>query len=148
MRCSGGEPRQSWLERSTGICKNHGEYRFGKMPIITLYRPVGQAELDLIAASGYKLFPPRLPEQPIFYPVLTREYAEQIARDWNTRDERSGYVGYVTEFDVDAEYLTRFEIKKVGGKEHLEYWIPADGLEEFNRHIHGLIRVTNKFCGK
>lgn len=89
------------------------------MPTITLYRPVGQAELDLIAASGYKLFPPRLPEQPIFYPVLTREYAKQIARDWNTRDERSGYVGYVTEFDVDADYLARFEIKKVGGKEHL-----------------------------
>ena len=86
------------------------------MPTITLYRPVGQAELDLIAASGYKLFPPRLPEQPIFYPVLTHEYAKQIARDWNTRDERSGYVGYVTEFDVDADYLARFEIKKVGGK--------------------------------
>lgn len=104
--------------------------------------------MDLIAASGYKLFPPRLPEQPIFYPVLTREYAEQIARDWNTQDERSGYFGYVTEFDVDAEYLARFEIKKVGGKEHLEYWIPAVELEEFNRHIHGVIRVINKFYGK
>ncbi|HET9284873.1 MAG TPA: hypothetical protein VFR24_23225 [Candidatus Angelobacter sp.] len=118
------------------------------MSTITLYRPVGQAELDLIAASGYKFFPPRLPEQPIFYPVPTREYAEQIARDWNTQDERSGHVGYVTEFDVDAEYLARFEIKKVGSKEHLEYWIPADELEEFNRHIHGLIRVINKFYGK
>lgn len=104
--------------------------------------------MDLIAASGHKCFPPRLPEQPIFYPVLTREYAEQIARDWNTKDKRSGYVGYVTEFDVDAEYLARFEIKKVGGEEHLEYWIPADELEEFNRHIQGLIRVTSKFCGK
>lgn len=104
--------------------------------------------MDLIAASGYNSFPPRLPEQPIFYPVLTREYAEQIARDWNTKDERSGYVGYVTEFDVDAEYLARFEIKKVGGKEHLEYWIPTDELEEFNRHIQGHIRVISKFCGK
>jgi len=115
------------------------------MPAITLYRPVGQAELDLIAASGYKAFPPRLPEQPIFYPVLNREYAEQIARDWNTRDERSGYVGYVTEFQVDAEYLGRFEIKKVGGKEHLEYWIPSDELETFNSHIQGMIRVINRF---
>jgi hypothetical protein len=117
------------------------------MATITLYRPVGQAELDLIAASGYKLFPPRLPDQPIFYPVLKREYAEQIARDWNTRDERSGYVGYVTEFDVEADYLERFEVKKVGGEQHLEYWIPADELEKFNRHICSEIRVIMKFSG-
>src|SRR5215510_4575022 len=96
---------------------------------ITLYRPVGQAELDLIAATAYRAFPPRLPEQPIFYPVVTRPYAEQIAREWNTRDERSGYVGYVTEFEVDANYLGRFEVKKVGGKGHLEYWIPAEELQ-------------------
>jgi len=118
------------------------------MSTITLYRPVGQAELDLIAASGYTAFPPRLPEQPIFYPVLTREYAEQIARDWNTKDVHSGYVGYLTEFLVDAEYLGRFEIKKVGGKQHLEYWIPAEELEEFNRHISGEIRVTGRYTGK
>jgi hypothetical protein len=86
------------------------------MSVITLYRPVGQAELDLVAASEYRAFPPRLPEQPIFYPVLTREYAEQIARDWNTKDERSGFVGYVTQFAVDADYLNRFEVKKVGGE--------------------------------
>ncbi len=61
----------------------------------TLYRPVGQAELDLIRESGFIAFPPRLPEQPIFYPVLTRSYAEQIARDWNTKDPKSGFVGYV-----------------------------------------------------
>jgi hypothetical protein len=115
------------------------------MSVITLYRPVGQAELDLVAASGYRAFPPRLPEQPIFYPVLTREYAEQIARDWNTKDERSGFVGYVTQFAVDADYLNRFEVKKVGGKDHLEYWIPAAELEEFNRHICGKILVIQKF---
>jgi hypothetical protein len=106
---------------------------------------MGQAELDLIAASMYKAFPPRLPEQPIFYPVLNRNYAEQIARDWNTKDERSGYVGYVVEFDIDADYLARFEVKKVGAAMHLEYWIPADELEEFNRHVCGQIRVINKF---
>ena len=112
---------------------------------ITLYRPVGQGEFDLIAASGYSSFPPRLPEQPIFYPVLNREYAEQIARDWNTRDERSGFVGYVVEFDVDAAYLSRFEPKKVGGAAHIEYWIPAEELEEFNRQIRGKIRMIKKF---
>ena len=117
------------------------------MPTTTLYRPVGQKELDLIAASGYRAFPPRLPDQPIFYPVLNREYAEQIARDWNTKDERSGFLGYVLEFDVDADYLSRFEIKKVGASGHLEYWIPAEGLQEFNRHIQGSIRIIAKFAG-
>ena len=39
--------------------------------VIILFRPVGPSELQLIAASGYGEFPPRLPEQPIFYLVLT-----------------------------------------------------------------------------
>lgn len=115
------------------------------MKTVTLYRPVGQREFELITESGYTAFPPRLPDQPIFYPVANREYAEQIARDWNTRDERSGFVGYVVEFDIDADYLSRFEPKKVGGANHLEYWIPAEELEEFNRHINGRIRGIKKF---
>src|SRR5258708_30585691 len=115
------------------------------MTITTLYRPVGQKEFDLIAGGGYCAFPPRSPEQPIFYPVLNREYAEQIARDWNIRDERSGFAGYVLDLDVDSDYLSSFEIRKVGGANHLEYWIPAEGLEEFNRHIQGDIRVITQF---
>jgi hypothetical protein len=71
------------------------------METTTLYRPVGEAELELIRASGWREFPPRLPEQPIFYPVLNREYATQIARDWNTRD---GGIGFVLRFEVDTEY--------------------------------------------
>ena len=114
-------------------------------PTTKLYRPVGQGELDLIAASGFKSFPPRLPEQPIFYPVLTKEYAEQIARDWNTKDERSGFAGYVLEFEVETEYLRRFDIKKAGSSQHLECWIPAEELAEFNRHIEGQIRVIANF---
>ena len=43
-----------------------------------MYRPVGPKELELIAAAGYREFPPRLPEQPIFYPVLNEEYARQM----------------------------------------------------------------------
>jgi hypothetical protein len=77
---------------------------------------------------------------------LTREYAEQIARDWNTRDERSGFTGYVLEFDVDSQYLSRFDIQKAGSSQHMEYWIPAEELEEFNRHICGEIRVIAKFA--
>ncbi|HEY2237116.1 MAG TPA: hypothetical protein VGK01_26865 [Candidatus Angelobacter sp.] len=115
------------------------------MATIKLFRPVGQEELDLIAGTGFKSFPPRLPEQPIFYPVLTKEYAEQIASDWNTKDERSGFIGYVLEFDVDAEYLNQFEVRKVGSGKHLEYWIPAGDLDEFNRHIQGEIRTISRF---
>ncbi len=65
-----------------------------------LYRPVGQAELDLIRDSRWKRFPPRLEFQPIFYPVLTEDYAVRIARDWNTKDPNSGFVGYVLRFNV------------------------------------------------
>lgn len=49
-----------------------------------LYRPTGRAELDLVAASGWRAWPPWLPDQPIFYPVLSFAYAEKIARDWNS----------------------------------------------------------------
>ena len=115
------------------------------MPTTKLFRPVGQGELDLIAASGFRAFPPRLPDQPIFYPVLTKEYAEQIARDWNTKDERSGFVGYVLEFEVESEFLCRFDVHKAGSNKHLEYWIPAADLAEFNLHIRGEIRVISKF---
>jgi hypothetical protein len=53
----------------------------------------------------------------------------------------------VTEFDVEAEYLSRFEPRKVGGANHLEYWIPAEELQEFNRHIQGTIQVIARFEG-
>lgn len=110
-----------------------------------LYRPVGQKELDLIAASGWRAFPPRLPFQPYFYPVLEESYAVQIARDWNTKDPGSGYTGYVTRFQVDDAYLARHQIQQVGDKTHREYWIPAGELEEFNRHIQGPIESTHRY---
>lgn len=113
---------------------------------VTLYRPVGQAELDLIRASGFTAFPPRLPEQPIFYPVLNEEYATQIARDWNTRDAASGYAGYVTRFRVRADYLARYEVRTVGrGRLHDEYWVPADHLDDLNANIVGPIEVIAEF---
>ena len=112
----------------------------------TLYRPVGQAELDLIAAAQWKRFPPRLDWQPIFYPVLTEEYAIFIAEKWNTKDPNSGYVGYVLEFEVDADYLAQFPVQYVGGPESLEYWIPAEELEVFNDKIVGRIEITHQFA--
>ena len=114
------------------------------MQTVTLYRPVGSVELKLIADSGYSGFPPRLPEQPIFYPVTNEAYAIQIARDWNARHNDSKE-GFVTRFEVDAEYLSQFERKVVGGREHEEYWIPAEDLETFNSNIVGTIEVTHRF---
>ena len=109
-----------------------------------LYRPVGQKELDLIRESGYTKFPPRLPEQPIFYPVLTEEYATKIARDWNTRYNSDG-VGLVTRFRVRTAFLARYEVQTVGGSDHQEYWIPAEELTEFNRNIIGKIEVIAEY---
>jgi len=111
-----------------------------------LYRPVGQQELDLIRASGFTAFPPRLPEQPIFYPVLNETYATEIARDWNAK-HNTPKVGYVTCFSVRTEYIQQFEIHTVGAAIHQEYWIPAEGLDEFNRNIVGPIEVIAEYRG-
>jgi hypothetical protein len=111
----------------------------------TLYRPVGRKELDLIRASGFRYFPPRLPSQPIFYPVLTEPYAIQIARDWNTKDEASGFEGYVLRFAVRRTFLDDYEIHIAGGATHREYWIPSADLDAFNRNIVGLIEVLHEF---
>lgn len=113
------------------------------MNTITLYRPVGQKELELIRASGDTAFPPRLPEQPIFYPVLNEDYAAQIACNWNTKF--GARRGYVTRFRVRVEYLQRFEVHTVGGSQHQEYWIPAEELSEFNHNIVGNIEVIAEF---
>ena len=111
----------------------------------TLYRPVGQAELDLIRASEYREFPPRLPEQPFFYPVISEEYATQIAQDWNTKDANSGFAGYVLRFDVLFSFLNNYEIHTVGDSRHREYWIPAGDLGELNRNIVGSIEVLSSY---
>lgn len=111
---------------------------------VTLYRPVGTKELELIEASGWKAFPPRLPEQPIFYPVTNEDYARQIARDWNTRyndDKR----GYVTRFAVRSETANLYERRVVGGRQHEELWVPAEELAAFNEAIVGLIEVIAEY---
>ena len=109
---------------------------------VTLWRPTGPAELALVEASGWREWPPRLPEQPIFYPVLNEEYAATIARDWNVK--HSG-AGYVTRFTVLRSFLDRYEVHQVGGKTILEYWIPADDLPALNASIVGTIEVTREF---
>ena len=112
------------------------------METITLYRPVGAAELALIQKSGFKRFPPRLPEQPIFYPVLNEEYATQIARDWNAESSGSGLV---TRFQVKASFLSVYDVHTLGSAIHTEYWIPAEVLPQFNENIIGDIEVIAEY---
>lgn len=109
-----------------------------------LYRPVGTKELELIEESGYKKFPPRLPDQPIFYPVLNEEYASEIAGKWNVKYNED-HKGYVTGFEVDDEFCKRYEVHVVGAAHHAELWVPAEELDEFNGHIIGRIRVIKEF---
>ena len=113
----------------------------------TLYRPVGRRELELIAESGYTVFPPRLEWQPIFYPVLNEEYASFIAREWNTKDEFSGNIGHVLRFKVKSDFLTPYPVQKVGGMTALELWIPSEDLSSLNANIVGPIECIASFEG-
>jgi len=109
---------------------------------VTLWRPVGPKELALIRETGMRAFPPRLPEQPIFYPVLSEDYAVKIARDWNV--PASG-AGFVTRFAVRKDYLDAYEPQEAGGRAHREYWIPAVELPAFNAAIVGEIEIVRRF---
>jgi hypothetical protein len=109
---------------------------------VLLWRPVGPKELELIEKAGMRAFPPRLPDQPIFYPVLSEAYAIKIARDWNV--PASGK-GFVTRFRVRRDFLDRYEVQEAGGRDHREYWIPAEELSDFNAAIVGEIEVTAEF---
>src|SRR5207245_1164179 len=101
-----------------------------------------------IRISGFHEFPPRLASQPIFYPVLSQEYAVEIARNWNTKDKASGYAGFVTRFRVRSNFLQAYTVHSVGSSRHQEYWIPAEQLPEFNRNIVGLIEIVAEFHGR
>jgi len=112
------------------------------MTTVTLFRPTGPSELELVMATGYRRWPPRLEGQPIFYPVTNEEYAREIAERWNV--QASGQ-GFVTRFEVDAAYLASYEPQVVGAEHHVEYWIPAEDLEEFNDNIVGVIEVVGSY---
>ncbi len=112
------------------------------MQTVTLWRPAGPEELTLVEGSGWRAWPPRLPEQPIFYPVLNEEYATRIARQWNV--PASG-VGYVTRFEVQKRFLDQYDVQQAGGQTILEYWIPAEDLPALNENIVGLIEVVAEY---
>lgn len=112
------------------------------METVTLYRPTGPNEKALVEESGFSKWPPRLPEQPIFYPVTNEEYAKEITIQWNVPQKG---IGYVTRFEVRKEFMDRFEIKCVGAKHHTEWWIPAEELEEMNSNILGQIEIIGEY---
>jgi hypothetical protein len=109
---------------------------------VTLWRPTGAKELALVKEAGFRAWPPRLPDQPIFYPVLNEDYATRIARDWNVSNNG---VGYVTRFEVAKAFMERYEVHQVGGRTILEYWIPAEDLDELNANILGTIEVVAEY---
>ncbi|WP_417939204.1 ADP-ribosylation/crystallin J1 [Flavobacterium sp. RS13.1] len=113
------------------------------MKTTRLYRPVGLKEMELIAELEYNAFPPRLDWQPIFYPVTNQQYADQIAFEWNTVDEFSGFIGIVTAFDVNSSFLEKYEVQNVGDKNHNELWIPSEELIDFNANIVNGIEIVN-----
>lgn len=118
------------------------------MKTVRLYRPVGLKELELIAASGWKKFPPRLQWQPIFYPVLNEAYAAQIAFEWNTKDEFSGYCGIVMAFDISETCYSKYAVQNVGGEIHNELWVPSGELDDFNNSIAEEIAVIKVYLGE
>jgi hypothetical protein len=108
---------------------------------VTMYRPTGPVELEKVRASGFKRWPPRLSEQPIFYPVTNLEYAREITARWNAAEKG---VGYITRFKVRKVFVDRYPIQKVGGQHHTEWWIPAEELDELNDNIVGTIEVAEE----
>ena len=128
-----------------GVVPGRSTRSLDSMETVTLFRPVGPKELALIEQSGWREFPPRLPEQPIFYPVLNEGYAVQIARDWNVKSDGSGFV---TRFRVAADVVNRYPVQVVGNSTHQELWVPAEELPQFNQAIVGPIEVIAEFRGE
>ena len=107
-----------------------------------LYRPTGPKEMELLKASEFTEWPPRLPEQSIFYPVTNEQYAIEIAQKWNVKE--SG-IGYVTRFHVKKSFMQKYEIQRVGSSIHEEWWIPAEELDQLNENIVGKIEVIGVY---
>ena len=123
------------------ICVNWFRIDIDEITVI-LYRPTGPEEMELVKQSGFTRWPPRLPEQPIFYAVTDEAYAAQIAAQWNVSDSGAGYV---TRFYVRKSFIDRYPIHQVGGSIHTEWWIPAEDLAELSANIIGVIEVIGNY---
>lgn len=113
-----------------------------KEKTIVMYRPSGPEELKLVEDSGFTKWPPRLPEQPIFYPVTNEQYAIEITTKWNKKDSD---VGFVTRFEVKEPFMAQYKIEQVGASHHTEWWVPAEDLEALNDNIVGKIEVIGEY---
>src|SRR5258708_26865296 len=92
---------------------------------VTLFRPTGPKELALVAASGFRRWPPRLPGQPLFYPVTNEEYAIQIARDCNVPEAGSGFG---TRFSVGEVFMHCYRVQTVPEQIDTQRGIPPPHL--------------------
>ena len=51
----------------------------------------------------------------------------------------------MTRFEVRRTFLDEFDVQQAGGETILEYWIPAERLDELNANIVGRIQVVRTF---
>ncbi|MFF0106609.1 hypothetical protein [Streptomyces hirsutus] len=114
----------------------------GRRATTTLWRPTGPKEPEPLRESGRRAWPPRLPEQPIFPPVLDGDYTIRTARHWNVKHDGAGFVA---RFEVESEFLARYPVRQAGGRPLLELWVPAGELDEFNAHVVGRSEVVHTF---
>jgi hypothetical protein len=113
---------------------------------VVLFRPIGCQELELIEKSGFTQFPPQAFSPAYLLSSSEPRVRRKVARDWNTKDADSGYMGYVTRFRVRRDYLSKYPVQLVGARSvHEEYWIPAEDLEQFNENLVGLIEIIASF---
>lgn len=119
------------------VDKMTNDFNINDEETVVCYRPVGEKELELVKQSGNKRWPPRLPEQPIFYPVSNEDYAIGVTR-WNVTDFGKGYV---TKFHLKKSFLDQYPLKCVGASNHTEWWIPAEDVDKMNNNIIGLIEL-------
>ena len=94
-------------------------------------------------ASGWRRWPPRLPEQPIFYPVLNEEYATMIARDWNVKQSTERATSPSSRFGRTSSTARGSSGRRADTI--LEYWIPAEDLDALNENIIGTIDVVAEY---
>jgi len=104
--------------------------------------------------SGYKLVwsESALADLRNIIDYLTENWTQKeirtFAKKLDKRNVRAYGVGHVTKFNVNADYLMKFEVQKVGGLIHNELWVPAHELEEFNNNIVGLIELIETHTGQ
>lgn len=109
---------------------------------------MGLPELAQALDADAKAFPDRSPERPTFVLALSFEHAQRLASERHPAEAASGFAGFVADFDLDADYARRLEVRLVGEPvQHREIWLPADRLRELNTQLRSRIRTRAAFYG-